>query len=251
MKKFIVLALGLLLFTSCKLKEEITFNENGSGTYNLVVDMSGMMSMAKGMDKSADSTKTKKEPIVKDSIFKLSDLLIEKKDSIAKLSKEERESLEKLKDLSVKIHMDETKGEMEMAYVFSFKNPKDLDNIMNKLSEVDKLSKKGKSNPMDEMGDAFPKTEVRYKFNKRSFQRISTKVKSEEDEKEETEKKDNKLEQFSQMFQFELVYHFPRRIKSINYKDALLSSDGKTVHINVPLSKLESPELMNLKVEFE
>jgi len=103
---------------------------------------------------------------------------------------------------------------------------------------------------MGDISSSMPKNNVKYKFSKHEFMRIATASETDK-KKDEEEKKDEKFEQMANMFQFELVYHFPRRIKSVSYKDALLSADGKTLHINVPTSKLNDPEFMNLKVTFE
>lgn len=249
MKKLLLILLSLSLFTSCKLKEEITFNEDGTGTYNLAIDMSGFMTMGKGMGKALDSTKVEKEPVVTDTIIKISDMLAEKKDSIAKLPKEKREMFEKMKDFYIKIHIDEPNEEMLMSYSYPFKTIKDLNYAMENIETISKMQKDSLS-PMGDISSAIPKNKVKYKFSKHEFMRIATA--SETDKKKDEEKKDDKtMEQMANMFQFELVYHFPRRIKSVSYKDALLSADGKTLHINVPANKLNDPEFMNLKVTFE
>lgn len=248
MKKLVLVLLSIALFTSCKFKEEITFNEDGSGTYDLVVDMSGLMAMGKGMEKAMDSIGEKREPIVKDSIIKISDILAENKDSIAKLPKEEQEALKRMKDFVIKIHTDEPNEEMTMSYSYPFKNIKDLNYAMEHFEAINKMQKKDSSSPLSNISSGMPKNSVKYKFSKHQFLRIATET---ETDKEKEEKENKEFEQMGNMIQFELVYHFPKRIKSVSYKDALLSADGKTLHINIPVSKMSDPDFMNLKVTFE
>ena len=250
MKKLLLILLSITLFTSCKLKEEITFNEDGTGTYNLVIDMSRLMAMGKDLGKASDSIKVKKEPKIKDSVIRLGDLLKDKKDKIDKMSKQRRKALKKLKDLQIRMHLDEVEGEMNIGYLYEFKNADALNNLVNNLETINKIQKEDSLSPLGDITSAIPKSRVTYKFSKHEFMRIATA--SETDKKKDNEKEDDKaLEQMANMFQFELVYHFPRRIKSVSYKDALLSADGKTLHINVPINKLDNPEFTNLKVTFD
>jgi len=249
MKKLILLALSLSLFTACQFKEEVTFNKDGSGEYQLAIDMGGFMSMANGMGKKNDSLKNEKKPEVKDTVIKLADMLSEKKDSIQQLTKEERETLESLKDLMIKIHMNEPKEEMSVAYVYPFKKASDLDNILEKFKKLEK-SRKGKDQMMGGMDQGMPNAKVSYEFSKKKFHR---KVKVVKPAKKEEAAADNndKMGEMMGMFQYKLVYHFPHKIKSVSYKDALLSADGKTLIIEVPMDTIiKNPKLLDFEVKF-
>jgi hypothetical protein len=47
------------------------------------------------------------------------------------------------------------------------------------------------------------------------------------------------------------VFFFPKKIKSVSYKDAMLSTDGKTLIIEVPLDKIDkNPKLLDFEVTF-
>jgi len=138
MKK-LLLILGLLLITlsSCQITERVYINEDGSGTFDLEINMNEMMkSMAEMGGEKPDST-----AVAKDSIINFSDLLIDKKDSIAKLPKEEREQIEMLKDMTVKIHEDKSKSEMSISYLIKFKDVNDLAKAQNMLSNANKMNK--------------------------------------------------------------------------------------------------------------
>jgi len=252
MKKILLLAMSIALFTSCEIHEEITFNKDGSGEYQMSIDMSAMMAMGKDSKKQKkDSLSPKKKPVVQDTIYKFSDILTEKKDSIARLSEKEQKILNELKDVIVKIHMDETKDEMTMAYVYPFQKISDLKNIQERLEKINKNSKEKEQ--IDNFLSEMPRTTVEYKFSNRKFRRKVRVLKTEkkDDEKENTENQTGKMDKLYTMFRYKLIYHFPKKIKSVSYKDAMLSADGKTLIIELPFNKIaENPELLDFEVKF-
>jgi hypothetical protein len=249
MKKLLLLAISIALFSSCEIKEEITFNKDGSGEYQMLIDMGRFLEFGKKMDsKKKDSLSKEKKPVVKDSLFKFSDFLNENKDSIANLPKKERELLKGLEDVIVKIHMDEPKGEMTVAYFYPFQKPSDLTNIMQRFEKIENNSKK--TGLAEDFLNNLPKTSVEYKFSKKKFHR-KVKVLKTKNEDEKTEQENKKIKEILPMFHYKLVYHFPKKIKSVSYKDALLSTDGKTLIIDIPFDKIaENPKLLDFEVKF-
>lgn len=241
MKKLLLLAIGLVFLTSCQFKEEITFNKNGSGEYKLSIDMGGFMSMAKEMGQQTDSLKKGKKE-VKDTVYRLSELFKKDSEQWQRLTDKEKELLKALKDVSVVLHMDENNDQMEMAYVYPFKKTKDLNNILEKLKQVEKLRN---NNVEDDAMKNMPKTEVSYVFKKHKFQRKVKLTKP-------VDKPSKKNEDLFNMMQYKLVYHFPYPIKSVSYKDAMLSADRKTLIIEAPLSQVsENPEILDFEVKFD
>jgi len=253
MKKLVLLFIGLILMTSCQMTEEVTFDRNGSGTYSLNVDMGQMMSMMKGMEKGKDkdSLKVDKKPEKKDTIILVSDILEKNKDSLKNLSKEEKEALYALKDAKIHIAMDEAKDKMLMQYIIPFKNVNDLSNINKKLKKLNSLNKNKRKNNIDDLEKSMPEAKVQYTFNKHKFRRIVMPAPKSK-EKDSVKKDDDKMQQMLGMFKYKLVYHFPYKIKSVSYKDALLTADGKTLIIEMPMDKLvENPKLLDFEVKFE
>ncbi|HIP49313.1 MAG TPA: hypothetical protein EYG92_10165 [Lutibacter sp.] len=230
-------------FTSCQFTEEITLNKNGSGQYKLNMDMSAMMGAMSEMGEN-DSIKKEKEKI--DSTFYFKDIIEQNKDSIAQLSKDQQEALEALKDLKMHIHLDEEKGEMLYDFILDFKNLSELDNIKSKVEKAQKLQdNKGDSEESIENHDIF------YSYTKKHFTR---KVVMKDLTAEEQESYNAKMEE-SKMFlggsMYKLIYHFPKKIKNVNYKDAQFSSDHKTMTIEVAMDSLtKNPMLLDLKVDF-
>ncbi len=249
MKKLFLFLLLPAILNSCQITEDVTFHKNGSGSYNFNVDMSGMMQMMKGMDKKNDSLKAQKKFKKKDTIIYFSSIIEKNKDSIAKLSKEERESLKALKDAQIRINLDEEKGKMFMQYVIPFKSIADLDHMTEKLKQLNSFNKKNKQG-MGHMDDIMPKAEITYRFNKHKFHRI-VKVSKSVDQKK-TANGQNKLDKMMKMFQYKLVYHFPYKIASTTYKQALIGADGRSIHIEVPVDSLiKNPKLLDFEVKFQ
>ena len=249
MKKLFFFLLLPVILTSCQITEDVTFHKNGSGSYNFNVDMSSMMQMMKGMGKKNDSLKTPKKLEKKDTTIYFSAIIEKNKDSIAKLSKDERKTLLALKDAKIRINLDEEKGKMLMQYVIPFKNIADLDHMTEKLKHLNSFNKKNEQG-MENIDDMMPQAEITYRFNKHQFHRI-VKVKKSADQKK-TANDQNKLNEMMKMFRYKLVYHFPYKIASTTYKQALIGADGQSIHIEVPIDSLmKNPKLLDFKVKFQ
>jgi len=249
MKKLILLILPFILLTSCQITEDVYFNKNGSGTYNLKMNMSGMIQMMKAMVendsiKKHENASKNRQPEKRDTIILFADILKEKKDSIKNLSKEQRKFLESLRDAKIQIHLDEAKDEMFINYEIPFKKIADLTNIDKKFGKLNAFNKK-ETKDMNGMNSMLPNYKVTYEFNKHVFHR---KVTLSKDQEKKDKPKDDK---FYKMINYEIIYHFPYKIESVSYKDALLGADGKSVHIRMPLdSLLKNKDLLNLEVKF-
>jgi len=249
MKKLILLILPFILLTSCQITEEVSFNKNGSGTYNLKMNMSGMIQMMKNMVendsvKKHENASINRKPEKRDTVILFADILKEKKDSIKNLSKEQREFLESLKDAKMRMYMDEAKDEMFISYEIPFKKIVDLTNIDQKFGKLNAFNKKD-TKGMNGMNGMLSDYKVSYEFNKHVFHRKIIKT-------NKPDKKDKpKDEKFYKMINYEIIYHFPYKIESVSYKDALLSADGKSLHIRMPLdSLLKNKDLLDLEVKF-
>ena len=100
---FIFLALVALLCVSCNISERIVFNDDMSGQYESAFDMSSIMKLAnQAAPKDPD-----KEYKVMDTLMVFSEIMETYKDSISQLSVEEQTKLEKLKGMTMRMHMDE------------------------------------------------------------------------------------------------------------------------------------------------
>lgn len=245
MKKlqFLLITLVVILFTSCQFTEEITINKDGSGKYNLNVDMGGMMSSMSGL-KENDSTAA--DPEKMDTIINMKDILEMKKDSISKLSPSDREILNAIGDMKMQIRMDEAKDVMLMDFILDFKNISEIDDIRRKMEKAQQIQEnKGESE------EKIENHEVQYSYKKKKFER---KVIMKDLTTEEQQKFDENKEQYNMFLtgsKYKLIYNFPKKIKKVNYPNVSYSNNKKTMTILVDMdSLLSNPQLLDLKVAF-
>lgn len=233
----------MLTLTSCQFTEKIYINEDGSGTFDLEIDLSEMMESMNGL-KEMDSIGT--EPaIVKDSIINFADILEEKKDSISKLPKEERKKLERLKNMKIKIHEDNSNGEMIMDYLIEFKDLDELEDLQHTINTAQSMEKENKKSIPS-------KTEMRFSFKDNKFKRI---VIDKELTEVEEEKYEESLKQSAMFFEgssYNIEYHFPRAIKTTTAKDATFSIDKKVLYIKKGFKEVtENPHILDFEVILE
>ncbi len=261
MKKLLLLLLAIVTMTSCQLTEEVTFNEDGSGTYVFKVDMSAMMAMKGNKDKISDSTQTR-EPEKIDSLIHVKDLLKKYKDSIENLTPEEKAFIKRMENATMHIQVDEANNKMLMAYSIPFNSVEDLTNIGEDIHKMDRLKKEKEGqtekNPVEDMFNGVTNSKIKYVFNKHKFSRKVTVLKKKKKEEKEEDKDskdedlDNQIAEMMKMMNYKIIYHFPYKIKKVSYKDALLSPDGKTLIIEASLDQMDkNPKLLDFDVIFE
>jgi hypothetical protein len=259
MKKLLLLFIAVITMTSCQLTEEVTFNEDGSGTYNLAIDMSAMMSMKE--NKKTGENEEVRKPEKTDSIIYVKDLLEKYKDSIKNLSASEKAFMERMKNATMRMQIDEEAEKMIMTLSSPFKSVEDLKNISEDFRKIDKLKNvedgKKEENPMGKMFGGMDNTKVSYTFSKYKFSRKISIIENEEEKADkEANKTDEKIDKsmadMMKMFGYKIIYHFPVKIKNVSYKDAMLGTDGKTLIIQTTLDKIvKNPKLLEFDVTFE
>ena len=245
-KNLLLLLLSFFIVTSCVFTEEIDFKKNGSGTYTFKADIGKMMEAMGDIGKENDTIVTK-EPEKIDTIMYMKDILEQNKDSINKLSKEDREILESVKDLKMHMRMDEAEKKMNMDFIFDFKSLEDLKNIGERVQKAQELSTK--KNRDDEFSS---NTDVNYTFNGKTFKRTVTYKDMTDEQKAAYEEK---IKQATQMFEgsvYRIIYHFPYAIKSISTEGAILSDENKTMTLEMPMdSVMKNPLLLNFEVQLK
>lgn len=252
MKQFkFLLAFALTLaLTSCNFTENLDVKDDGTGTFALEVDGSGLMAMAG--DKLTEGLNQKKDTKVVDSTFSFKEIFEAKKDSIAKLSPEQQAALKKMENFVMHIKMNAEKQQFLFSMDTPFKSVSDLQNMMEgfkTLKDLKGKSDKGEmSNPLgDGLGS---NAKVDYSYNGKTFIRNAI------IDKEALDKIKNDSLGMTKMFlassKYTLKYHFPKAVKKVSNPDALFSADRKTVTVEYPfLDYIEHPEKLNLNVSFE
>ena len=243
MKKLInliIILISVFTFTSCQFTERIDIKNNGSGTYSLKMDMSAMMGAMKQM---GDSTNTKEEMKVIDTIILFKDILKEKKDSIAKLPEKDQASLKALEDLKIHMVVDEKNNKMISDFIFEFNSISELANMQEKISKAQSV-KDGKENAAPATD-----TEIKYSYNGKKFTRSVAKKKMTDKEKEAYKKSMEQSASFLDGSSYKLEYHFPKEIKSTTFKGATFSDDRKTMYIQADMKTItENPKFLDFEV---
>jgi len=242
--KTLLFLIGLLTsLTSCMFTEELTVNNDGSGTYAFKMDMSEMLESVKDMS-NKDSLK---EPEVLDTIVFFKDILEEKKDSISKLTEEEQILLKSLEYLKLHMQVDEENGKMLMDFVMDFKNISELKDMQNKITKAQALSDgKNQDNSLKSKAD------VEYSFDGKTFRRSVIMKDLSEEKLQEVERSIQQSSSFLEGAMYKVIYHFESEIHSVSFKGAVISNDQKTLKIEVSLdSVMKNPKWLDFEVKLK
>ena len=239
------LSVVLLIFTtSCSFTENITINEDGTGSMSLDMDASELMAMAgdeiaKSGEKRVDSTMSFKE------------LLAEKKDSIAKLPQEEQDRLKKLENFSIKMLMDPETQEFKFSLLSDFKKVEDMGDMMDSFDKANPMNSKKPEGAPDFGLDKY-KTQSKYAYNGKKFTKTVSRKESLPETKEEGEDTMEMMRGMLESSTYTINYNFPKKVKSVSNKNATISADKKTVTVIYPFTDyMDKPDAMSVEVEFE
>jgi len=243
------------ILTSCEIREEITFNKNGSGEILYTYNMSAIMQM---MPSSEETKNTE----IMDTVIDFHQLMQTKnfRDSINNLNTEQKEAFEAMKDMKMTMKMNSDTKEMIMGFAWGFKNINELTDVFSKIKNAQKLN--NKTDDMG-MGDSplmknfsGENQDLKFSYNGNMFSRTVTL--KEKLSKEDKEQIDNMLkmqegsEEMLELMKYTIVLNFPKPIKSINNENAVFSNNRKTVEISFPLSTyLYEPNLTSLNVKLK
>ncbi len=251
MKKLIlVLAVAVGLVTvSCNIQERIVFNENMGGSYETGFDLSQILEATGSMGASGSGVASKKM----DTLIRFNDVLVKYKDSIATLPKEKQAALQKMKNMTMRMQMDEDKNIFTLNIGKEFKNFSDIEFISYEMDEMMNLAKENTAGGQaaGPGGDMLKTDKVRYFFENNTFKRVDEKLVDLKDGEEKLEVEEEVTEEDmmmkGMMGEFEdmlaeskmtLEYVFPKKVKSVSMEGATISPDGKTVTFQVDLKTL-------------
>ncbi len=256
MKKFVIHIISVLVtivtFTSCEIVQEVKFEENGSGTYSLGFDMSEMMKM--GANRPSEKEEYKKQI---DTLIDFEEYIIEKKDSIQKLSKEEQKKIENLKDFKLYLKSDTLTNQLVMKIAYDFKNVEDIKDFSKKLGnqnikELQLFTKQIQGNqgqqksPLPDFNEVFET-----KFSKTTFSSKITQKSLEDAQKKKdtTMTKDNPM---ANLIRFKQRFVFPYKIKKVSNENVRILPDFKGVEIEANMYEMNNnPKFFDIAIEFE
>lgn len=220
----------VLSLTSCfDITEELNVNNDGSGKYNLTIDMSGMMDMIDMMGEADSASESMDE--LETEYNKQAELL---------------RAIEGITNVSSDFSK---KGVYKIGYNFS-----SID-ALNKALNTTAESKEGKE------------SKITYSFNGKTFERstiLNQKLDKDEDEaEEETEEEESELDMdesmksmMNMMFKdhfYTCIVHFEGSVKKLKEgEDATVSDDKKTITNKVELVDLmEKKDLLGFKAKIK
>ncbi|RZN82233.1 MAG: hypothetical protein EVB11_09030 [Winogradskyella sp.] len=264
MKNFIACLVFLSLLTSCNVTETVVFTEDGSGEFLVSYDMSEIMAqMEDAMGGGADDSEKKEPGEVMDTTMVFADIMETYKDSVAALPEEQRLAMEYVKDMYMTMQMDEDAGKMNMGIGMKFNSISDLKDIQNKIKKAQSLN--SQSGQVDMMKSQTPlgalsgsDDNVDYNYSDTMFSRTTTIAEKTEEELEELnslfEGEDETDKEFMQYFEasyYTVKLVFPKRVKSANVEDAVISEDGKTVTYKTSwMNYIKNPKSLDVAVTF-
>ena len=246
MKKLLFGALITVLFnlTSCHFTEKVVIKEDGSGSFDFTFDMSDMMKKMDDMKGEEDENAEKEPNEIVDSVMTFAEVFELKKDSIDKLSAEDKKIIEQLKalDMKVKIHTNKNEKELWMSYLFDFKNINKLDDFQKIITDAQSIEK-GKNNEIPSV------TKTTYSFKGNEFKRIVTDKNLTEEQQAAYDAYFDQSAMFLEGSTYTIEYHFPRAVKSTTAKDVTFSDNKKILYLTKSFKEvLEKPELLNFTV---
>ncbi len=253
--KIIVLFIASIILTNCTIKESITFNEDGSGSFLLNYDMAEFVNKMK--EEMGDGATGGKEAI--DTLMVFSDIIEIHKDSVAALPEEKQVALEAVKDMYMKMRMDEEQGVFDMGIGLNFQSIEDLKNISDKIEKAKSLNSKNdqvdamKSSPLGKfMGEDNKGFE--YSYNGLEFNRITSLPEDYNINEEKFDEDDETNKEFMEYFNnayYIVEYTFPKKIISHSLKNAELSNNNKTISYKVSwLDFIKNPKILDINLKF-
>ncbi|BAO74874.1 hypothetical protein WPG_0644 [Winogradskyella sp. PG-2] len=221
-------------------------------------DMAPMLDYA-----NANRPPSKESPIQEkiDTTVVFNDLYKTHKDSITALTDDQRLEFDKLKDMVLKVQMDEEKGIFKFEMSKKFKAFDELKTIYEETDEamdyVKEMSNKEGKAPKQQLDELTQTAKVSFSFENNTFSRFQPELKLDDDmeEVEEDDEDDMFKKQFEELFSnsfYTLTYKFPKKLKSVSSTNAVISEDGKTVVYKVSWNAINSDaSVMNLDVVLE
>ncbi len=251
MKKLYVLLLALMGLTlaNCHFTEEITFKKDGSGTYNVHMDLSQMFASMSEIEANKEDTTSQNKKVYeyRDTLIDFNEFLETYKDSMDALTPSEQAKLKSLKDIKMRMLMDE-KNEVFIMDVFrDFKSIEELKDIQTQIKTAQQLQRDSGG----ESGSEIEDHTIEYSYTKKKFARTVTMLELTEEEQQQIDEEKKNIKMFNEEGLYKIKYRFPKKIKSTSLEGATISEDRHLLEYQVKMNDLiENPTLLDFEVEF-
>jgi hypothetical protein len=242
MKNFFYLLSLTLLVTSCQISENITINDDGSGTIEMTENRHEPSYMRLVGEQYG------KEDFYKDSTYVFSDYIKKYNYNFIKFTPIEQTLFSRYKDVVVHIK----KSSFDKEYKTTFTH------VFSKVEIIPDLYKT--EDYADDLENNYALTAekhyytISYSYDNSVFKRIVTRTNPDEQniQKKEMEAAKAKYGNLGYVQEYQLHYNFPRKIKSVSNAAAKISEDKKALSITFPLSDcIANPEITQLEVVLE
>ncbi|WP_243470990.1 hypothetical protein [Winogradskyella sp. MH6] len=264
MRKVFLIIVFACFIASCNVTESIVFNQDGSGEFLATYEM-GEAIKAMSVAMGGDENKEKKEGgEIMDTTIVFADIMETYKDSVAALPEEKRLAMEAVKDMYMRMQINEDEGVMSFGMGMQFESIDDLKDIRKKLKKMQSLNSQGDQvNAMKEnsplgnfMGNE--NNDVAYIYTTDGFSRM-TSIKLPDEATEDAidelfDETDESNQQFLEYFEgsfYNVKLTFPKAVKSIDVEGAEFSDDRKTVTYKTNwVEYLKNPKLLDVNLKF-
>lgn len=241
---------GVLLLTGCfETTQEITLNEDGTGTLNNTSDMSAMIGLIKQMGGS-DATKLGEEAV--DTTFSLASQV----DSISNLTDEEKELLKKG---SVHINMNMKDDKFISTMSFPFSKPDEISALIKLSAKVTQESLKQQLGNNPAFGDAIQDTSQTSSMDDYFTMSFSNGllVKTINKEKYAGAADDEYLKGMKETAAMGIpmtatyIINLPRPAKKVEGKNVQISEDKKKITVKTDIDDFfDDPAKMEFRIEY-
>jgi len=250
MKRILFFISVVLFLSGCSLYQEVTFKEDGKVFYLMSIDAGQIM----GMGLSANDI----GEMPSDTVISIIDMLKEKK-NMDSISETEKRLYQDIAPLSVRIKSDINKKELFISYFGDFKNITALNKALQAMSLLDSIDSKKEGSNSSKQEQELNKIIERYNLYTWDGKTMTAVNQHNPDKKDNMDANDedelSKLSSLSGMFsggKMKTKYTFPKKVKTVNNPDALLSADRKSVIIEYQASDfLDNPKLSDIVIELE
>ncbi|PKH66211.1 hypothetical protein CXF59_09495 [Flavobacterium sp. ALD4] len=242
MKKYFYFLIVGTLLSNCQVSETIYLNEDGSGKIEVVElrDEHSYMQIA-------GANYSKEEKYV-DTSYAFSDVVLKYNDTFLKFTKPEQELFTKYNGVNLHVKKSSYDKEFRTVITQSFNNIETVPDLYKTEDYADDLE----NNYALTAEKHYYK--VSYGFDGTVFKRIVKIIDVEGLEKASgrIDTLKTQVSKFNVVQTYTLNYHFPRKIKSVSNTDAKISTDKKSLSLQLLLTDtMQNPESTSLEVVLE
>ncbi len=230
----ILILIASIIISSCTITEEVWIEKNGSGRYQMQMDLGQMLPMIAMMDTTGglDDVETK-DTVIHFSAFSEADSF--------DLSEVERPEL--LEKVSVRIKMNMDNSEMIMSLATDFDYLEQITEIFQQVSKIKNLKKEKSDNPtsMDNILDLANEDGIGMTWRKGKLSRTEQTMDNDDMKKlGGSEMDEGEMAMMESMFggmEYKTIVHLPGKIKKVSDPNAVIEGK-KTVIFTYDLAEI-------------